>query len=121
MVELREPRGDIIACRIDGTIERRDLNRLFAKIDRKTAQGARLRVYAEIGDLSLMNLIGLSQDLKSWKDRRHLLNQIDKAAVVTDNALVRQALQFKAKVPASLEIRLFSMGERAPARKWIEA
>jgi hypothetical protein len=120
MVELKEPRGDILACRIDGAIERQDLHRVFAKIDRKTANGARLRVYAEIGDLSLMNLIGLSQDLKSWKDRRHLVNQIDKAAVVSDNAYIRQVLQF-AKVPASLEIKLFSMGERTAARKWIEA
>ena len=121
MVELREPRPDILACRVTGSIEREDVNRLFAAIDRKTAHGARLRVYAEISDLSLMNLIGLSQDLKSWKDRRHLLKQIDKAAVVTDHVLIRQALQFKAKVPASLEIKLFSLGQRAPARKWIEA
>ena len=120
MVELREPRADILACRIAGTIDRQDLNSVFAKIDRKTAHGARLRVYAEIFDLSLMNLIGLSQDLKSWKDRRHLVNQIDKAAVVTDNAYIRQVLHF-AKVPASLEIKLFSMGERSAARKWIEA
>ena len=120
MVELKEPRGDILACRIDGTIERQDLNRVFAKIDRKTAHGARLRVYAEIGDLSLMNLIGLSQDLRSWKERRHLVHQIDKAAVVTDNAFINQALRF-AKVPASLEIKFFSIGERTAARKWVEA
>jgi hypothetical protein len=55
------------------------------------------------------------------KERRHLLDQVDKAALVTDSALARQAVQFTARVPASLEVRLFSTAERAKARAWIEA
>jgi hypothetical protein len=121
MIEPLELRADILACRVTGSIERDDITRLLGEIDRRAGHGAPLRVYAEVGDLSLMNLIGLSKHLDSLKERRHLLDQVDKAALVTDSALARQAVQFTARVPASLEVRLFSTAERAQARAWIEA
>ena len=121
MIEPIELRADILACRVTGNIEREDITRLLGEIDRKAGDGVPLRVYAEVGDLSLMNLIGLSKHLDSLKERRHLLDQVDKAALVTDSALARQAVQFTARVPASLEVRLFSTAERAQARAWIEA
>ena len=120
MVRLMKGRADILACSVTGHIDREDVHRLFAAIDSKSAGGNRLRVYAEIGDLSMMSLLGLPQHLKSFADRKHLLDQIDKAAVVTDNPLVRQALQFKSRAAASFEVRLFSTRDVAQARRWIQ-
>ena len=120
MIEMLNLGDHIIACRVDGKIEREQLNRLSDELERKAAGGARLRVYAEIGDLSFLNLIGLSQDLKAWADRKYLVEQLDKAAVVSDSALVKQGMQYTNKLPASVELRLFSNAERDQARRWIE-
>ena len=119
MIAMMDLGTDVIAVQVDGKIERADLNRLSEEIERKAASGGRLRVYAEIGDLSFFNLLGISQDLKSWASRKHLVDLIDKAAVVTDSSLVKQGMQYKDRVPASLDIKLFSSRERDQARQWI--
>ena len=120
MIELMNLGSDIIACSVTGKIERADLSRLFEEVDRKTASGASVRVYAEVGDLSFFNLIGVSQDLKSWALRKDLANHVTKAAVVTDSALVKQGMQYTNKLPDSLEIKLFPTAEKEQARLWIE-
>lgn len=119
MIEFMDFGTDIIACHVDGKIDRKDLARLSDEIDRKAAAGRRLRVYAEIGDLSLFNLLGLSSDLKSWASRKHLVDLIDRAAVVTDSSLVKQGMQYADRAPASVDIKLFSSGQRDQALQWI--
>lgn len=120
MIELLNLGAQAIACRVTGKIDRDDLTRLSGEIDHKAAGDGRLRVYAEVGDLSFMNLIGVSQDLKAFAGREQLLNRIDRAAVVTDSALVAQGMQFANRLPASLELRLFPTAEAAQARVWID-
>ena len=120
MIEIMNLGTHILACRVDGKINRDDLNTLSAELERKAANGARVRVYAEVGELSFLNLMGLSQDLKAWAGRKDLVQQLDKAAVVSDSALVKQGMQFTNKVPASVEIKLFSEAQRDEARRWIE-
>jgi hypothetical protein len=120
MIELMNLGSNIVACRVTGKIERADLTRLFEEVDRQSANGARLRVYAEIGDLSFMNLIDVAQDLKSWSTRKHLISQLNRAAVVTDSALVRQGMQFMHQLPNSVEVQVFSTTEVEQARRWIE-
>ena len=120
MIQLMNFGADVIACSVSGNIERADVDKLLEEVDRKAAAGSNLRVYAEVGDLSLMNLIGMSSDLKALTGRKELLRQITKAAVVSDSALVRQGMQFRNNLPASIEIKLFPTAERDQARMWVE-
>lgn len=120
MIQLMNLGADVIACSVSGNIERADVDRLLEEVDRKAAAGANLRVYAEVGELSLMNLIGMSGELKALTGRKELLRQISRAAVVSDSALVRQGLQFRNNLPGSIEVKLFSTAERDQARQWIE-
>lgn len=121
MIEMLDLGSEIIACSVDGKIGRQDLNRLAEEIDRKAASRGRLRVYAEIGDLSLFNLLGLSQDLKAFANKKHLVELIEKAAVVTDSSLVKQGMQYSDRMPASLDLKLFSSRDRDEALRWIGA
>jgi hypothetical protein len=121
MIEVMNLGSDIIACSVTGRIERADLSQLLEDIDRKTANGASVRVYAEVGDLSLMNLISLSQEVQPWIERKQLIRQITRAAVVTDSTLVAQGMQFSNKLPDSIELRLFATAEKQQARQWLEA
>lgn len=120
MIEVMNLGTNVIACRVTGKIDRDDLNLLSEEIDRKAANGAPIRVYAEIGDLSFMNLISVSQDLKSWSHRQDLVHQINRAAVVTDSGLIKRGMPSQDKLPASLEVKLFGTADKEQARRWIE-
>jgi hypothetical protein len=121
VIQLFDLGPNIVACSVSGKVAREDLDTLSREIDRHAATGERFRVYAEIGDLSLMNLISLSQDLKSWSHRKDLVHQLERAAVVTDSALVRQGMQFRDRVPGTVDIQLFAASDKERAREWVAA
>lgn len=121
MLSLLDLGPDVLAYRAEGKLERADIDRVFAEVDRKLESGDGIRVYGEVRSLSGISLDALWRDLRLSLQRWNAISKIEKAALVTDLEWLRKAAVWEDRAFRGIEIRTFPLSEEAEARAWVRA
>ncbi len=108
----------VFAYRIDGRIDRDDVERAFAAVDEKRDLPEKLRVYAEVHGMG-MTLDALWRDIELSVRRIDLLRHIERAAVVTDVEWIRKAATVERKVFRNIDIRVYGLADQLRAQAWV--
>ena len=121
MISILQLQPNVLAYRVEGKLEREDIDRIFAEVDRKLATGEKIRVYAEVHSITGMTLEAIWQDLKLGMQRMNLISKIERAALVTDLGWLRTAIAFEDKVFGRLPIRAFQLSQQIEAQAWVQS
>jgi hypothetical protein len=119
MVELLDLGERVLALRIDGRIEKTDIERIFAELDRTLAGEGKIRVYMEIAALTGVALDALWRDLQLALQRLNAIPRIERAAVATDAGWIRTAAGVEDRVFRGIDVRAFELARVAEARAWV--
>ena len=105
----------IIGLRLTDTVTEGDIKPWAARLDQKSKQPDKLRVYIEYEQVNGVTLKAALQDLKF--DLTHL-SDFEKAAIVSDEPWTSLPA-FVANLVPNLEVKQFSSTEKEQARNWI--
>lgn len=112
---------NVVGYRVDGKVEKDDVDRVFQDLDRRLEEKGRIRVYAEVDSFSGMSLDALWHDLRGGIKRWGEISKIDKAALVTDVEWLRKVAVVEDKVLAGVHVRVFSKEDQPQARLWVQS
>jgi hypothetical protein len=117
MIELIEAGLDekVLAMRISGSIERRDLDLVAAALEEKLLGRTRVRIYVEIQELEGISPQALLEDLRL--SLRHF-RQVEREAIVTGATWLKLLARLGGLIPG-IEVRQFSWIEKDEALQWI--
>jgi hypothetical protein len=119
MISMLEIGPRILAYRAEGRIEREDVDRVIAEVDRQVSSGETFRVYAEVFSISGMSLDALWRDITASAQRWTALFRIDRAALVTDLEWMRGAAGGDRLSFPGMVIRTYPLAEQTEARHWL--
>jgi hypothetical protein len=108
---------NVIGCKIDGKINREDIEKLANYIEEKLLNDKNLRIYVEVANLEGISLEAFFKDLKLGI--RHF-NDFDKKAVVTDKKWMKKVAVVADRIFPNIELRCFSFEEKEKALEWAE-
>lgn len=119
MLSTLELAPDVLAYRVQGGLDRADIESVFAELDRKLASADRIRVYGEVLSLSGMSPAALWQEVRLGLQHAGSISRVERAALVTDLQWLRGAAVWQDQLFRGLSIRTFSLAEQAEARAWV--
>ena len=111
------PQKDIIGFQMSGKITEAEIKDWADRLDRKSDQPQKLRVYIEAEDIDDTSLSAVMADLKF--DLTHL-GDFEKAAFVSEETWTKLST-FAASLVPNIEAKQFSLNEKEAAKKWIES
>jgi hypothetical protein len=106
---------NVIGCKIDGKINREDIEKLANYIEESLLKNKKLRIYVEVAKLEGISLEALFKDLKLGI--KHF-NDFDKKAIVTDKEWMKKVAGVADKIFPNIEVRCFSFEEKQKALEW---
>ena len=112
---LEESKGDLVAFRISGHVDKNDYDIMLPVLEEKIKQYGKINVYAEMEEVEDFTLKALWEDLKF--DFRHA-GDFKKAAFVGDQKWL-DWLTIAATPFTSATIKYFKTEERQQAMDWI--
>lgn len=121
MISILDLQPNVLAYRVEGKLEREDIDRVFVEVDRKLATGQKIRVYAEVHSITGMTLEAIWQDIKLGIQRMNLIARIERAAVVTDIGWLRTAAIWEDKMFGGLQMRTFHLSQQMEAQAWVQS
>ena len=121
MLTILDLGPDILGYRVDGKIDRADIERAFAEFDRLVATDRKIRVYVEVQSLGGITPEALWRDMQLGVPRLKDLGRVEKMALVTEVDWLRSAAGMGSALPGLLRLRTFTGAEQAEARAWIQA
>jgi hypothetical protein len=111
----------IVAYRLDGRIEKSDVDRSFEAFDRALAAPDSIRLYAEVESFSGIGVDALLRDFRLGIQRIGALSRIERAAVVSDVDWINRIARIEDHVFRGIDIRIFAPEDAAQARSWVES
>jgi intergrase/recombinase len=105
----------VIGCKIDGRINKEDIEKLETYIEDKLSKNKKLRIYVEVLKLEGISLEAVFKDLKLGI--KHF-NDFDKKAVVTDKDWMKKVAAIADKIFLNIEVRCFSFEDKEKALEW---
>lgn len=112
---LEESKGDLVAFRISGDVDKNDYNVMLPVLEEKIKQHGKIRVYAEVQDVEAYSLRALYDEVKF--DVTHAAN-FSRAAIVGDSAWI-DWLTVMARPFTTANIKYFDFSQREAAWEWI--
>jgi len=107
---------NVVGFRITGKLRGETLDAISASLDDKLRRHAKVRIYAEMPRFEGMTPEAVFDDLRMalhhWRD-------IEREAVVTDEAWIRKITPLGAALAPGIEVRAFATADREAARAWI--
>jgi hypothetical protein len=118
MLQLLEAsRGDLVALRLTGSIDKYDYNVMLPILEEKIKQYGKVRVYAELQEAEELSLQALWEDLKF--DFRHAAD-FSRVAIVGNRKWL-DWLTVMASPFTTAKVRYFEHIERERALDWVRA
>lgn len=121
MLSVLDLGPNIVAYRADGAIDRADIDRVFADLDRKIASPANLRVYGEVHSLSGLSFGAVWEDIRLSLQRWRIVSRIEKGALVTDIQWLKRAAIWEDKIFHGIHIRTFPLARQVEAQIWVRS
>jgi catechol 2,3-dioxygenase-like lactoylglutathione lyase family enzyme len=115
MIEVQ--REDVLAFRIEGRIEKADIDALAEGVERRMKKYDRIRAYVEAGEITGIAVEAVFADLAFAFT--HVWD-VERKAVVSDDRWHRVILEFAEQLFPSVDARHFRPAERALALEWIQ-
>ena len=106
---------NLIAVRLDGTIERADMDEIARRVETIAGRGQKVRLYVEMESFPRMTWEALKEDL--GLGLRHF-NQFEAKAVVTDIAWTEAVAKVADSLFPAFHIRQFGSDRRDEALAW---
>jgi hypothetical protein len=101
--------------RIEGKLTGDDLEVAIKELESRLKAHERVRVYAEIADISGMTFEAF---VKDWTYGLRHLRDVEKEAVVTDRKWIEVLAEWGDALFPSLEVRHFTFDHREEALEW---
>jgi hypothetical protein len=110
---------NLLAYRLDGQVDAADVDRIFKEVDAQLSRHERIRVYAEVHQLSGVTPQALWRDVELSATRLSVLSRTERVALVTDLQWLRQALALPNPMLSGIQLRVFALSEQHLAQSWI--
>jgi hypothetical protein len=101
-------------------LERADIDRAFAEVDARLANGGKIRVYTEVVSLMGINLNSVWDDFRQSVQSWNVIPRIEKVALVTDIEWLRRAAHWEDRMFRGLQIQAFMLADREEAQIWLQ-
>ena len=122
MIETLDIKDEnILGYKIDGKIEKTDLQHVFSSLENKVKNNGKVKFYAEIKNFGAGDLTTeiLKEDIKFWLEHPLIIPNIEKAVVVTDSDWIKTMFDVECALIPTLEGESFSFGEEEKALEWL--
>lgn len=116
-------KSNVIYVEVSYTLTQEDIQKIYADLKAKIAHHGSVRVYLEINDFNLSD-VGLKAywtDFKILLQDPHMLKQIQKVALVTDQAWIQNLFELERMILPELIGEMFSPKQKDEALLWLEA
>ncbi len=106
---------------VNGTIEKNDIDQVYAEMNKAASSGGKIKLYAEASDFNLGDLSSeaLKRDLQMFFKNPGILPKIEKVVLVTNSNLLKTALNVEAALIPTMEGKTFSMDQKNEAKEWL--
>jgi hypothetical protein len=124
MIEILDLEDDAIAgLRIDGSVEKADVERAYAAFERQIQSGQQLRCYVEARNFGLrdMSLEAFLEDAKVWLLTPGLALRHARMALVTDETWLRTVFEIECALIPTLIGAVFASDEKDAALAWLQS
>ncbi len=118
MIELIQvEREDVLALRVEGRIEKEDIERVVQAVEERLGKYETIRAYVEAGEITGMSLEALAVDLgfaltHAW--------DVERKAIVSGEGWHRLVVEFTDQLFPTVQARHFRPAERSLALEWIQ-
>jgi len=116
---IAHPADHVVAIKASGVVTAEELQRAIDAIETAKRAHPRVSLLAEIDDLRLMTLPALMKDVGYGLTQLGDLDHYYRAAVVTDQAWVKQIAHLEERLFKVLEIGTFARRDYADAMAWV--
>lgn len=110
--------GDAIALRVNGRLERKEIERVFDLLERHLDR-ERVNLYLEIDNYEGFDPDGLGEHLIRVAGLLGKLQRLDRVAVVTDRPLLRGLARIESALLPKVRYEIFRLDEREAALSWV--
>jgi len=124
MIELLDLNTEnTLGYRIDGKIDKADMERVFDVIEQKLEDSGQLNFYAEVKSLNVAEVSpdAIFEELRRLIRHPSTLVNIRKGVLVTDIPWLRRAFEVECSLLPTLTGKSFSFGEEKQALEWLRA
>jgi len=112
---------DIVGFRIDGHVDKSDIDFVYDVLDEKTSSGEKFKAYMEVKNLSLGDIswAAIKEELsRIFKNPSSVIN-LSKAAIVTDIPWLKPEFAVESALIPTLEGETFQFGQEEQAIEWL--
>jgi hypothetical protein len=124
MIEILDLKNDAIAgLRIDGGVEKADVERAYAAFERQIQSGQTLRCYVEVANFGLrdMSLEAFLEDARAWLLTPGLALRPARMALVTDETWLTTVFEIECALIPTLTGAVFAPAEKDAALAWLQS
>jgi hypothetical protein len=118
MIELLDSPDNVVACRISGTLDGRDYDRMIEVIEAKLASHPKIGVYADMTGFTDMTGEALAKDLRYNLQKLGEWSRFPRMALTTDKAWLKGLVKTIDPIFPQFEARTFDPGHDAEAIAW---
>lgn len=123
MIKILDMKDEnILGFKVDGKIEKDDLQDVFKLMEKKAGNNGKVQFYAEIKGFGLndFSMEALKEDIKFWFKHPGIIPSIDKAALVTDMKWIEKAFDVECALIPTLTGESFSSDKKDEALEWLK-
>jgi hypothetical protein len=124
MIEILDLKDDAVAgLRIDGGVEKDDIERAYAAFARQLQSGQMLRCYVEACNFGLrdMTFEAFLEDAKAWLLTPGFAMRHARMALVTDEAWLRTVFEIECALIPTLTGAVFAEDQKEEALAWLRS
>lgn len=119
MIEIIDTGADyVLGCKIDGRIEKEDIEKITVHVEEKLKTHKKLRIYVEVEKIGLIKPEALFADiqlaLKHFK-------KFEKKAVVTDKEWMIKLTPIFDKIFPNIDLKCFDYSKKNEALEWVNS
>ena len=113
---------DIVGFRLDGGVDKSEMERCYDDIEAKMVPGEKYMLYAEVKSISLRDVTweAIKEEFRRIIKNPSILTNLSKAVLVTDIDWIKKEFAVECALMPTLEGASFSFGEEDKAVEWLK-
>ncbi len=118
-IELKQ--NHLISIQMNGSMDKADLEQIFAEFKPQITDDQKLRVCIEIVNFDFKQIpleIYLTK-LKLWLKDPGMINRLDKVALISDEAWIKALFELECALIPGLQGKNFERDQKVAARSWL--
>jgi hypothetical protein len=119
MITIVDVGEGILGYRVQGTIEKRDIERVVEDMDAKVPETSKIRLYVELSEMTGISPQAVWRDIQLGLPRTKYLSRIERVALVTDSDLIRSLAGMQSHLGMSMEIKVYDPAAAPTAKEWL--